>query len=316
MRLFALLTLFFISITVTAQDPVIQLKARILNDDSGKPFQGAVIETYKNDTLFRSDTTLSNGRIFIDKLPLEVEYKFVIKKQGYVSKIASLDARLTHNDPLPMIEYPMRFNVSLFETCSASDFAFMQTEPIIKFHIHTSGNIQFDKEHLKMMKKKMLQAKNAKLSAEDRAAFSSYYNNGTELMKTKKYSEGLDQLLEAKKIVDCAYVLDKIKKCERALKIENSYNVAIEKGDVFFHEGKFSEASEQYKHANIIKPDEEYPLNQLTEIQHKEILKKAHLYFEHKNYAQALELYEQALKLKPSDTSFEKKRTKCIRKIK
>ena len=316
MKLFALLILSIISISVTAQDAAVQLKARILNDHTGKPLDGAIIETYKNDTLFRSDTTLSNGRIFIDQLPLEVHYKLVIKKQGYVSKIATLDTRLTDNDPLPMIEYPMRFNVSLFEICSASDYEFMQTEPIVKFYIHHSGNIMFDEEHIKMMKKKIYQAKNAKLSAEDREAFSSYYNNGVELMKIKKYSEGLDQLLEAKKIVDCSYVLDKIKNCERELKIQNSYNLAIEKGDHYFREGKFSEAFEHYNHASIIKPDEKHPKDQLLEIQYSKVLEQADQFYSDKDYESALEYYNQAVQLKSDETSFKKKHNKCQRKVK
>ncbi|MFT5821141.1 MAG: tetratricopeptide (TPR) repeat protein [Crocinitomix sp.] len=314
-RTLIVLMLSFLSYSLFAQDQFIIIDSKVINDESGKALKGAIITTFKDDTFFRSDTSKSNGKVNDIKIPVGVTYKVVIEKPGYVSKMAFIDARLVEPSDMPPMDITLKFYAALFEECDAGDYEFMKTEPIIKWSFNSAIYLEYDKDSLKVMLKKLNAAKYANLSTEDQETFTSNYFGGMELMEFQKFNEGLELLLKAKKIVDCPFVINKIEECEAKQQTAAYFNF-ITIGDSLFNDGKYQEANAAYRQACDIRPKEKYPFNQMVEIQYKKIILKADECFADKDYEKALKYYDRAIKLKPYDDSFKKNHAKCRKKVK
>ncbi len=307
--------LLFLSWLSFAQDEIVVIKVS-LNDESGKPLAGVILNSYIEDSLFSSHITKANGVVDSLKLPLGTNYRIIIGKQGYVSKIASLDTRFYSVSNLQTTTpIHMRMDITLFEECYAGNYEFMKTEPLINFKLDSTMFLQYDRKHLIMMKKKVEDAKYANLSAEDKEAFSAVYDEGIEQMELENFDASLDLLLKAKEIVDCPFVVDKIQACEIALNLQEEYQLYLADGDRLFAENKFDAATSAYQKACIILPNEQYPKEQLAEIEYQIVLQKANEYFNNKDYEKALELYNRALILKPSATTFNDNRATCQKEI-
>jgi tetratricopeptide (TPR) repeat protein len=314
MKTIATTILLLLSCISYTQDEIVAFTVNIRNE-SDRPMKDVILNSYKGDTLFRSDTTRSNGKVYNIILPIGSTYRMVIGKEGYVSKMAAIDANFK-SDLDVWTETPMKFEVTLFEECDAGDYEFMKTEPLITYQFDSTGFLTFDKAHLRKMIRKVEFAKYANLSEEDHETFSTAYFGGMEQMEFQDYDKGLEMLLKAKEIVDCQYVLDKIKECEDLKKTQDAYESAIYIADSLFNEGRYTPANTHYSIASKIKREERYPTEQMLECGYRKILAKANQYFDEKQYEKALNLYDRALSLKPSDTSFAEKHAKCQKKVK
>lgn len=125
------------------------------------------------------------------------------------------------------------------------------------------------------------------------------YIKAIDLKKDEVYPQ--NRLAEAKQLLSAYNELDA------------SYRAAIEEGDVFFEKQAFSEARKSYFKANRLKPDEQYPLYKIEDIntivEQKDIRKTNTRYngliasadklFLEKAYQVALAQYKQASNLKP-----------------
>jgi len=114
-----------------------------------------------------------------------------------------------------------------------------------------------------------------------------------------------------------AYPKTKIEEIDRLLAelsdMELAYQDAILNGDQNFEAKQYPEAINHYKKALEIKPDAEYPKDQLVRIEdilaqldqlenkYKDVLAKADNYFSYKQYGSALFLYKEAKALKPAE---------------
>ncbi|MCD6091983.1 MAG: hypothetical protein J7J72_10835, partial [Bacteroidales bacterium] len=115
------------------------------------------------------------------------------------------------------------------------------------------------------------------------------------------------------------YPRKKLEEAKKFLVAQNelvaAYNKAVYKADAYFESQSFSEARKAYLEANKIKPDEQYPLYKIEDIntiveqkdiretnnRYNELIVSADKLFLEKAYKLALTQYTQAAKLKPNE---------------
>ena len=110
---------------------------------------------------------------------------------------------------------------------------------------------------------------------------------------------------------------------------EADYNKMIAGADKLFQEKKYKEARDQYKHALEVRPDDEYPKKQLTEIEkqlallalaaqqeasYKDIVAEADRLYEEGHYELAIKKYTEAQAVKSMDT-YPEQQIEQIRKM-
>ncbi|MBN1651374.1 MAG: hypothetical protein JW857_08600, partial [Bacteroidales bacterium] len=126
-----------------------------------------------------------------------------------------------------------------------------------------------------------------------------------------------DYLIALKLKPEESYPKAKIEEIDRLLAelsaLEMTYQEAILNGDQSFEAQQYPLAITHYKKALEIKPDAEYPKNQLLRIdeilaqadqfekKYRDVLAKADNYFSYKQYGSALQLYKEAKALKPEE---------------
>lgn len=128
-------------------------------------------------------------------------------------------------------------------------------------------------------------------------------------IKTDDYPSGridkIEKLLEEQRI--------KAEQNAQQAQIEEAYQAAIEKADVTAKELKYDEAISLYEEARSIKPAEEYPKQQIEQMNrlkqqdqsnkaYADIIARADAAFNQKDYSGAQALYTQASTAKPDDT--------------
>ena len=279
-RLLVIFCLFLASSIGLAQGSVIQLDVKTSDDDSGKKLGGVTVEVYKNGQLFTTKVSAANGKVPLIDLPIEegVTYNVFLKKAGYVTKMANIDAHFDYPEDLgPVI--PFGFETALFKKVEGVDFSFLETSPMIKMFIDDGGYQSWDKAHLKEMIKKIddLKSKMDEKKEEEEkkeADFQAYVKAGDAAVGKEKYETAIEQYDLALGVKDDADV--KAKKADAQKKLDDlNANAAKEKefsdkmaaAKVAFDGNKLEEALKLYKEASALKPDEKLPKTRITEIE-------------------------------------------------
>ena len=177
----------------------------------------------------------------------------------------------------------------------------------------------YAKERIAAVKGKITE--NADADAKEKL-FNDLVAEGDELSGTKKYLEAIKKYSEAIKMKPNVSVSKKIADIEAILKEESAndevlqkYLVKIKEADDAFNTDKWKSAKTLYADAIDIKGDEEYPKNQIAEIerkmkeesdnevekQYQKILTVAQTKMDAEDFDKAIELYTRAKDMKPSD---------------
>jgi LysM repeat protein len=136
----------------------------------------------------------------------------------------------------------------------------------------------------------------------------------------KLWEASIDQFI---KVIDLKkdekYPQNKLVEAEKLFAIQNeldaSYQAVIDEGDTYFEKQSFSKARTAYLKANRIKPDEQYPLYKIEDIntiveqkdirktntRYRELVVSADKLFSEKAYHVSLTQYTQASNLKPNE---------------
>lgn len=255
---------------VYAQKPVIQLVVTVRNDANGEKMNGAKLEVFKGKELLYTKFSGSNGKVPSVDLPINASelYSFRISKDGYVSKLATINSSFELEEDLPPF-LPFPVQVSLFQNCDQADLSFMKDEPIIKFYIDEGGFQTWDMAHLKSMQVKIQDHKYAYLSAEQAEL---YFGNiklaeaakdSNEFKKAIAYYEEIAPLSYCDEI-ELAIVACKMKSAE--VEIEDQYQKLLSTADGYFDAGSYLRAKALYERALSIKPKDPYPKERIQEI--------------------------------------------------
>ncbi len=279
MRLLTLAILLIFSGLALAQDPVISLDVSTKDDDSGKKLPGSTVEVYKDGSLFVTKQSASNGRVPPIDLPLGSMYKIVIKKEGYVAKVATLDGRFDYPEDLPPF-VPFPIQTSLFRQVEGVDFKWLETTPMIKFELDQYGNQTWDKAYTNGMLKKIEDlkkemAEKAEEDAKKQADFDAYVKTADAALSKQDYEkaiENYDKALEIfsdkadvkKKRDDAQKAWDELKANEET---EKKFQEKMAAAKDKYSAKSYKEALDLYKEASGIKPSEALPKTRIAEIE-------------------------------------------------
>lgn len=278
MRLFTFVILLFVGCFALGQDPVISLNVTTKDDDSGKKLSGSTVEIFKDGKLFLTKTSASNGKVPPIDLPLGSNYKIVIKKSGYVPKVATLDGHYDYPEDLPpFVPFPMQ--TSLFKEVEGVDFEWLKTTPMIKFELDQYGQTTWDQAYTKQMLKKIEDlkkemAEKAEEDAKKKADFDAFVAAGDRDISKEAYESGIKNYDSALEIFDDAAVKkkrddaqkawDKLKESEE---LEKKFQDLMTQAKDKFSAKSYNEALALYKEASQLKPNESLPKDRITEIE-------------------------------------------------
>ena len=204
MRLFVFIFILFTSVHAFSQEKDVEIAVNVKDDDTGKKLGGATVEVYANGQLITSKTSAGNGKLPIMYVETGKYYKIFIKKSGYVTKMAELDARIDilEDAPDPLL---LQFETSLFQRVEGVDFNFLETKPMTKFDFDSEYYFRYDKaytaEMLKkiaalkkeMAEKKKEESEKDKEAAKTEADFRAYVDAGDDAMKNELYGKAVGQ---------------------------------------------------------------------------------------------------------------------------
>ena len=276
-QLLFIITIIISSLTF-AQDPVISLNITTKDDDTGKKLDGATIEVRTGGKVFVTKTSASNGKVPPIDLPLGKDYTVIIKKPGYVPKVATIRAYFDYPEDLPPF-VPFNFQTSLFRDVEGVDFSWMETTPLIKFELDQYGQQTWDNAYTNDMLdkieklKKEIQEKREE-EEKKREEFDNYVASGDKALGKEEYQEAITNYDKALTLFDDADVKKKRDDAQKALDARNAaqeqqkkFEEKMEAAKNAYDGKKYEEAIKLYEEASKIKPDESLPKDRIKEIQ-------------------------------------------------
>jgi len=278
MRLITLLILLAVGGFAYSQDPVISLNVSTKDDDSGKKLAGSVVEVYKDGKLFISKNSASNGRVPTIDLPVGPKYKVVIKKPGYVPKVATFDSHYDYIEDLPPFT-PFPMQTSLFKEVDGVDFEWLKTTPMIKFELNEAGQTVWDQGYTKDMQKKIEKLKNemaekAEEDAKKKADFDAFVKAGDAGVSKEDYEKAIQNYDSALGIFDDAEVKKKRDDAQKAFddaqagaELEKKFQELMTKAKDEYSSKSYEAALATYKEASDLKPAEKLPKDRIAEIE-------------------------------------------------
>ncbi|MDX1349155.1 MAG: hypothetical protein R3279_02845 [Putridiphycobacter sp.] len=113
----------------------------------------ASVEVYtKGKLLVRKEST-ETGKVPAIFMPTGKVYQIFIKKEGYVTKMAELDAKIADVENAPDPLY-LSFQTVLFKEIEGVDFSFLEVTPLVKFDFDADYYYRFDKGYtIEMLKR-------------------------------------------------------------------------------------------------------------------------------------------------------------------
>jgi len=139
-----------ISISGSALLPVVRLEIKSLDETTGKGLPGTVVEVYSEGKLIGSGISGTNGSIESIDVPINQIYKVYFKNNGYVTKVAEIDANCERPSDLPKSTVVM-MQVTLFKSVSGVDLEFLGETPIIIYKFDNKGWMTFDRKYTEGM---------------------------------------------------------------------------------------------------------------------------------------------------------------------
>ncbi|MEX1001252.1 MAG: hypothetical protein WDZ35_03975 [Crocinitomicaceae bacterium] len=267
MRLLTLILLITMVRVSVAQETVVSLNVEVINDEVRWEMEEAIVKVYQGDELVFLDTANFLGRVHGIILPINQNYRITMSKEGFVTKMATLDAHYeTKKEKKEKEVITFNLQASLFEACEVSDYGFLENEPLIEFYIDSLGEYAWDREYVEKMSAKVETAKYGKLNKSERALFLEDFQKATKLMEEMLFEEALPLLEKAVKIVPCGKVTRKIEECKTQIEKQKNYDKHIYTADNLFEEKKYTEAYKHYREARNLQPGLPYPKFQMDRI--------------------------------------------------
>ena len=332
MRIVILICSILVSASLFAQNASIELKPKISDDDNGKSLGGVTVEVYKGGSQVASGTSGNNGKVKPIKLDICIGCKYTVKvkKPGYVTKIFIVDGHTDYPDELVPGIRPLDFEVGIFEEVEGIDFSFLDREAMVEFALDSYGELQYDQDKIKVMKKKIedlkrkMKEQKEKLEKENaekekrEADFSAYVAAGDAAMKEPDYEKAIGQYELAlgikpddqptkNKLEDAKIKLEEQRAKEEA---DKAFGEVMTAAKDAYKKEELERALELYKEASGIKPNEQLPKDRIAEIEaeiearkkneqaFKDLVAQGDAAVGSEDYDQAISKYEEALSLR------------------
>ena len=319
------LCFLFVSSTISAQNETIRIKSKRAIYDSGteSKLDGVQIIVYKNGTQEKVEDAGNSGK-FDFSLPLGYLYDLKFSRADYVTKIMRIDTRnIPAEDRVNGFQLDME--PSLFKYVDGFNTDILK-EPMGKATFDTQTNwITFDFEYTESMKKKIEDEFNrladlAKDGDKLKKEFDKLVQEGDGKMKGTKYEEAMNKYKSALGIFpDDVPAQEKYDEAERMyneqLASKNNdaqYTQLIKDADALYKKQDWENAKNKYSEAVAIRNSENYPKNQITEIdkklleienekRFKAIVARADQEFKGENFETCINSYQEALRINSND---------------
>ena len=154
MKSLFLLTALIYSLRGLALLPVVRLEIKSMDEETGKGLKGTVVEIYSDGKLISSGISGENGSIEQIDVPINQVYKIYFKNNGYVTKVAEIDAHCDRPSDLPKSTVVM-MQVTLFKVKDGVDLAFLEETPIIIYKFDNKGWMTYDRKYTETMAEKV-----------------------------------------------------------------------------------------------------------------------------------------------------------------
>jgi hypothetical protein len=320
-----LLTFLAFNNFISAQDEEIRIKSKkaICDSETNTKLDGVQVIVFKNGAQEKVYDAGSSGK-FDFNLPLGYSYDLKFSRADYVTKIMRVDTR---NIPAEDRSTPFQVDMepSLFKYVEGFNTDILK-EPMGKAAFDSQTNyITFDFAYTETMKKKIEDefkrlADLAKNGDKQKKEYEKLIQEGDAKMTGTKYQEAMDKYKSALALFPSDKpAQDKYDEAERKynefLASKNNdaqYTQLIKEADVLFKNKDWENAKTKYSEAVAMRNSENYPKNQITEIdkkllelenekKFKEIVARADQEFNSENFETCINSYQEALLLKSND---------------
>ena len=157
---FLIIGLSILSLTAVGQEKEVEIIASILEDsDAGKRLSEVTISVCSNGQEESSVASKPNGKIPKFRVSTGKYYQIYIKKEGYVTKMVELDARIDSIAKAPNLLF-LKFETGLFKTNSQIDPLAIENKPIVKFYFDQNYFYTYDEAYTLEMLKVVEELKN------------------------------------------------------------------------------------------------------------------------------------------------------------
>lgn len=311
MRLITLIILLVGYQVTWGQENYIELNFKVNDEKTGEKLIGAYVDIYQDDVFFDSDTAEFWGHFKAFDLPLGKTYRFYIKKEGYVTKMGTVNANHKHPGDLQS-KTPFICEVSLFEACG-QNFNFLMNEPMIEMYLNPMGIQSWNQEHAESMLKKVDSTKYAGLTGDDKTVYWEKIESGKSMMSEGKYQEAIQEFEKANEHFECGIGVRLANDCEKKAKQDENIKELLVKADAAFDTNKYDEAVSLYQEVVTIRKDHTYANERLKEIEvilnfgkqseqrYNTCVANADKHFEKKEWSEAKNWYEQATEILPEE---------------
>lgn len=332
MRILLIFILFGMTLLAYGQEKDVEIVVNLKDDNSGKKLAGATVSVYANGKLVSESISAGNGKVPTIYVPTGEYYQIFIRKTGYVTKMAELDARIDIIEDAPDPLY-LRFETSIFESIEGVDFQFLEKTPMTKFDFDSMYEYRFDKEYTAEMlkrieslkrqieEKRKEEEKQEKEALKTEADFQAYVDAGNKAVKETRYEIAVEQYglaLELRKdnaevkakLADAKKLWDQQKKDEENQK---KYEAKMSEAAKAYKGEALEEAINLYNLASALKPKEKEPIAKIEEIRLKIAEQKAldkkieslvsagDIAVKAEGFDEAIDKYTEALGLRESD---------------
>ncbi len=285
MKKFLIIILLLIAGNLYAQDPVVVFYIKAKNETTHKNLPGVTIEIYQDGKKIETSTTNSKGKVNDVEVPVGHVYQIKFKKNGFVTKMAQVDARYDTPEDLEYVT-GQTMEVSLFESVEGVDFSFLETTPMITFEFTPDGyqfeyDVSYTKQMLKKIEdlKKKIEEKKEELEKEEEerakteADFNAYVKAGDNAVSQKNYQTAVEQYDLALALRSDAAVQAKRDAAQKELdnlaaqaQKDQDYQAKMGEAKAAFDAKDYQKAIDLYNQAIKIK-DEQEPKDQIAKIQ-------------------------------------------------
>ena len=263
--------------------------------------------------------TAADGK-FDFKFDFDKKYRIEVSKADHVTKRFEFDTYLPESEPRDF-EYVFKFTIDLFPFLEGVDFSVLDKPlAIIKFD-NLEGGYSYDYGYAKALNEQVVKLKEEveAILKERNLKYNKFITEADRLLKAKSYEGSRANYVDASKVrPDVQYPKDKI--AEIDVLMANSvpdnttkYNELIAKADKDLSFKKYNEALTSYKGALGVKPEQQYPKDQINKIElllkdladkdanYNKAIAEADANLTANDYTKAKENYNKALGFKPEE---------------
>jgi len=322
LKLFFTLILFLVFHQLNAQEFVFE---GVISDLDAGSLSGVTISAKSNGTEISKVTSDGQGKYRIS-LPINKNYKVFYSKPGYVSKMMTIDANGINEEDLPIGgEIMPPVNLDLFTERPGADFSFMKSMPIVDWvYLPKKFKMAWDENQYYEAKERIEEAltKAEKVSKENEAKYNRLITDADQLFLDTDYQGALDKYEEAisipgkqmeqhpnNRILEIEDLLQAERKEELLTQqADQKYLNLIEAAEALRANKEYDKAITKFYEALDEKPDEQYPLDQIDELQdllkekkkraeYESLIEMADRFYDQNSMQAARDKYERALRL-------------------